>query len=419
MRTYVIQCTMGMWHLLLGVGSVFAASNDTFNFLAMGDWGNDSPGQHACGAGMGVVAADIDAKFVFALGDNCKAPMSSTTLAAAPPPQALTPLAPRTCPPPPPRIPAVYPNGIQMPADGDAAHLRFNKTFENVYTAPSLRNVPFYAIAGNHDHNGNVTAQMQYTDHPQNVGGRWQFPNWYHNVTRRFEVGGATVELEVLLFDSVVMLGNTDVQRADGAFEELKLSALPPRDTTLAAEQLAWLTGRLQTSTADYLWVGGHYPVWAIGQDPPTGVNAILRDLLNEHGAQYFNGHEHDFEHLREEGSNVNYICTGAGYFCCYEDKNLDTVPQGSIRFATSGNGGAKWYGGVEPPPFEILSGFTSYRVGANSMKVVFHAHNGTVLYETPPILPRIKTPQPPAAPPNPVCDNTTCPHTDRGGFTF
>ena len=93
-------------------------------------------------------------------------------------------------------------------------------------------------------------------------------------------------------------------------------------------------------------------------------------------------------------------------------------MPQGSIRFATSGIGGAKWYGGAEPPPFEILSGFTPYRVGAGSMKV-FHAHNGIVLYETPPILPRIKTPQPPAAPLNPVCDAMTCPHANRGGFPF
>ena len=76
--------------------------------------------------------------------------------------------------------------------------------------------------------------------------------------------------------------------------------------------------------------------------------------------------------------STTSARCTGAGYSCCYEDKNLNTVPQGSIRFATSGNGGAKWYGGVEPPPFEILSGFTSYRVGADSMKVVFHAHTHT-----------------------------------------
>ena len=27
--------------------------------------------------------------------------------------------------------------------------------------------------------------------------------------------------------------------------------------------------------------VGGHYPIWAVGNDPPTGVNPALRPLLH------------------------------------------------------------------------------------------------------------------------------------------
>ena len=37
----------------------------TWNFLAIGDWGNDSPGQHAAAAGMGEVAAQINATQVY------------------------------------------------------------------------------------------------------------------------------------------------------------------------------------------------------------------------------------------------------------------------------------------------------------------------------------------------------------------
>ena len=110
------------------------------------------------------------------------------------------------------------------------------------------------------------------------------------------------------------------------------------------------------------------------------------------------------------EGSKVNYVSTGAGMFCCYEDKNLGTVPQNSIKFASSGKGGAEWWGGVPIPDFEILSGFTSYRIGPDSMKVYYHAHNGTVLFVTDPILPRTKTPQPPAPPIQPFCTAATCP---------
>ena len=45
----------------------------------------------------------------------------------------------------------------------------------------------------------------------------------------------------------------------------------------------------MENSTADYLWVGGHYPVWAIGGDGPTGIREKLRPLLNKWEAQYEN----------------------------------------------------------------------------------------------------------------------------------
>ena len=133
----------------------------TYNFLAIGDWGDDNAGQLAAAAGMGFIADQINATQVFVLGDN------------------------------------FYPSGIHTPADGVDGEIRFKKTFEDVYTAPSLKNIPFHVIAGNHDHYGNASAQIAYTHHAQNEGGRWRFPNWYHNVTHQFEVGGKEVELEV------------------------------------------------------------------------------------------------------------------------------------------------------------------------------------------------------------------------------
>ena len=57
-----------------------------------------------------------------------------------------------------------------------------------------------------------------------------------------------------------------------------------------------------------------------------------------------------------------------------------------------------------------MLSGFTSYRVGKDSMRVYYHAHNGSVLYVTPPIAPRTKTPQPLPAPPGALCGNSSDP---------
>ncbi len=108
--------------VVLSVGPAAAASQQwqfsdedpslTYNFLAHADWGDDSVNQHACGEGMGVVAEEINATQVISLGD------------------------------------LFYGSGIHTPADGPDGMQRFKKTFEEVYDAPSLQRIPFYAVAG-------------------------------------------------------------------------------------------------------------------------------------------------------------------------------------------------------------------------------------------------------------------------------
>jgi hypothetical protein len=69
-----------------------------------------------------------------------------------------------------------------------------------------------------------VTAEIGYTTNDQNLKlsgpnqppTRWTMPAHWHNITQHFEVGGKQLELEVLLFDSCVMVGNTDVYNEDG-----------------------------------------------------------------------------------------------------------------------------------------------------------------------------------------------------------
>ena len=100
-------------------------------FFSMGDWGGASDTQPttdseiANGKGMQAVSDHLGLKprFVMAVGDN------------------------------------FYGVGIQ----GSEYSSRFQTTFEDVFTEEALE-CPWYVIAGNHDHKGNVTAQIDYTN---------------------------------------------------------------------------------------------------------------------------------------------------------------------------------------------------------------------------------------------------------------
>ena len=66
-----------------------------------------------------------------------------------------------------------YFNGVKNVEDP-----RFRRTFEDVYTAPVLKAAKWYMIAGNHDHNGNVSGQIAYS----NLSTRWHFPHFYYTL---------------------------------------------------------------------------------------------------------------------------------------------------------------------------------------------------------------------------------------------
>merc|ERR550514_1782985 len=282
-----------------------------------------------------------------------------------------------------------YGSGIHA-SDGVNGTKRFDKTFEKVYDAPSLQNISFYAIAGNHDHGGDVGAQIRYThdSSPTNTH-RWQYPDWYYAVDKTFSVDGQQRTLEILFFDSVIGCGNSDVTLEDGTTKSLKGDEMPGplevEGAPTAQEQYEWLERKMNASTADFLIVAAHYPVYSIGSHGPTKqLIDNVKPLLEKYGAHYMNGHDHDSEHIREDGSAVNYITAGAGMSCCYGDSSLSRVPKGSVRFAMVGSGGAAF----QPMPKGLtpLSGFTSFRFGAESFAVHFHAHDGTELYVTPDI---------------------------------
>jgi tartrate-resistant acid phosphatase type 5 len=330
---------------LCTVSTGFAAAADAaasgLHFLAMGDWGGQDAapytekGQAESAVAMATVAGKIGASFALGMGDN------------------------------------FYGSGIH----GDEHDARFQETFENVYTGSSL-NIPFYMIAGNHDHKGNVTAQIAYSADST----RWEYPAPYYAIGPvAFNTSsGKAASFQMFMIDTVVWAGNSDdLSPASGRASKFDaLGGTAPHHAALQDAQSAWLKAQLEASTATHLWVGGHYPVYSAGSHGPTP--ALISDvlpLLKAHGAHYVCGHDHMLEHISDAG--VEHILTGAGDNCCYGQDNDAAIPAGSLKFITSSKSKST-----------IEGGFVAFNLD-DETTIDFYDQSGKVIYSTPKIAAR------------------------------
>mmetsp|Transcript_110910 Transcript_110910/g.191823 ORF Transcript_110910/g.191823 Transcript_110910/m.191823 type:complete len:402 (+) Transcript_110910:52-1257(+) len=323
-----------------------------FSFLTIGDWGGGSDeqptteSQELTAAGMQKVAQDLGINFTLLAGDN------------------------------------FYVHGVACNADSSS---RFRETFHEVY-ATKMPQTPFYVIAGNHDYGeglqANVSSQLEYSKFDPH----WNFPDFWYKIHREFTVDMHTRTLDLVLLDTVILCGNTDVNEMfiDNQLRPLwpSLSELPPSKLrqAIAEEQWTWLEEQLSTSTADFLWVTGHYSVWSAGID---GSSQCLIDrlvpLLARYNAHFISGHDHMAEHVQH--GSTNFFVVGAGRECCYEPVNLRQIPSGALKYMLAGENGNQSSNRLE---FPVHGSFGSFRFGAEYVSVKLHADSGFVLYEAP-----------------------------------
>lgn len=272
---------------------------------------------------MGLVGAQIQASAVISLGDN------------------------------------FYFEGVK-----DQTSHRFEDTWNSVYTADELQ-VPWYLIGGNHDHYGNITAQVEYSGHAE----RWNFPDLYHTKSFVSELDGTTVD--VIFIDTVDLAGNSEVHdESDPKYYD----PLPHRERGVAATQWDWIEAQLAASTADHILVAGHYPVYSVCSHGPTS-NLItnLQPMLIQYGAHYFAGHDHCLESFKDE-NNLLYIVSGAGNTCCTNDEHKEDVPAEYIQWYVSGKNFRD----------DFQGGFNSVTASADAGLVVsFWDQDGGVMYST------------------------------------
>jgi tartrate-resistant acid phosphatase type 5 len=283
--------------------SLFAADAKSggLNFLVFGDWGrNGEQDQRDVAEQMAVAAKDMDAKFIISVGDN------------------------------------FYENGVASVDDP-----QWQTSFEKVYSAPSLQ-VPWRVILGNHDYHANCDAQIAYAK----TSPRWKMPARYFLQSEKID---AATTVDFFYLDTTPMVKSYHT----GAYTKNQVA------TQDVAKQLAWFKDALAASTARWKIVVGHHPIYSGGGHGDTAelIETVL-PLLQEHKVQaYFNGHDHDLQHL--QAGSVNLFDSGAG------SQHTPTFYTKRSKFAKS------------------RSGFTAIALQAEKMDVRMIDDRGRLLYTT------------------------------------
>jgi acid phosphatase len=224
-------------------------------FLIIGDWGrNGEQDQIEVARQMARASQDVSAQFVISVGDN------------------------------------FYEEGVASVADP-----QWQTSFEDVYHDAALQ-IPWQVILGNHDYCGNCDAQIEYSKtHP-----RWNMPARHFVQTHHLDDSAAA---DFFYLDTTPMIKSYAAQNKIG----------PNIATQDVAKQLAWFENALAKSTAQWKIVFGHHPIYSGGKHSDTAdlIEQVL-PLLHKYNVQaWFNGHDHDLQHLADD--KMNFFCSGAG----------------------------------------------------------------------------------------------------------
>ena len=229
---------------------------------------------------------------------------------------------------------------------------------------------------------GNVTAQIEYTKHSS----RWKYPSSWYSFEKDL---GDNKTIEIVMIDTVILSGQSDVRDEYGDIvEELDGHRLQGPDAHMlgpAQEHLQWLEQTLKNSTAAFLVVAGHYPVWSICEHGPTAymVKTIKPMLEQYHVTAYIAGHDHCIESFVDNG--IDHHGMGASHENNPSTAHKKAVPAGLLKYHSEGKSG----------------GFGSFTVNSTAFVARQHDGDGTLLYTAPTRSPRNLTPTPP--PPSPA----------------
>ena len=166
--------------------------------------------------------------------------------------------------------------------------------FELIYTHPDLM-LDWYAILGNHEYRGNTQACLDYGK----ISRRWIMPSRYYTLVK--EVNDSTT-MRLVFIDTAPLIQKyrEDSEDYPDAWKQDDKAQLQFIDSVLSVSKETWKV------------VIGHHPVYAYttkDSSERTDLQTRLDPILRKHKVDfYFNGHIHNFQHIKIEGSPVDYI---------------------------------------------------------------------------------------------------------------
>lgn len=211
----------------------------------VGDWGTGASFQKRVADAMCVKSSDENPQFIISTGDN------------------------------------IYNRGVDSVNDA-----QWKTKFEDVYACDALK-LPWYAVLGNHDHRGNIQAQIDY----HTVNPRWNMPARYYTFRKTSPNGVAT------------------------DFFAIDTHPLIESQFGFAAEQEAWLRKALKASDARWKVVVGHHMIRSHGGygDQQVMIDRIKPILDSNNVDLYMNGHDHDLQYIKNPADKFYCLISGGG----------------------------------------------------------------------------------------------------------
>jgi tartrate-resistant acid phosphatase type 5 len=144
----------------------------------------------------------------------------------------------------------------------------------------------FFVIAGNHDHRGNVTAQIEYSQ----INPKWVFPSLYYS--KKIDIPNSNYKLCLVFLDTELILYDNGVQAA-------------------------WLDKELSDCHGERVIrvVSGHHPLYSVGMYARSKTmraqRALIEPILIKHKIHlYLAGHEHQLQAFESNG--IHHLISGA-----------------------------------------------------------------------------------------------------------